>query len=139
MRDVEGSATRLDELAALGVKIAIDDFGSSGYAYRSDLRRLPLSCLKVDKASLAATEDEDYRSWLLEAILIVGRDLSLSVIAKGIESYEQVTTLQGMGCTMAQGSFMGSPAEASQVPGLFESTLPVAPSGGESPIRDPLS
>ena len=47
---------------------------------------MPLDFLKVDRSSLAASDDEDYRSWLLEAILIVGRDLSLTVIAKGIET-----------------------------------------------------
>ena len=76
----------------------IDDFGGSGYAYHSDLRRLPLDFLKVDRSSLAATDDEDYRSWLLEAILIVGRDLSLGVIATGIATSEQVDTLAAMGC-----------------------------------------
>ena len=71
---------------------------------------MPLDFLKVDRSSLAASEDEDYRSWLLEAILIVGRELSLTVIAKGIETHEQLTLLQAMGCTMAQGHFMGKPA-----------------------------
>jgi EAL domain-containing protein (putative c-di-GMP-specific phosphodiesterase class I) len=72
------------------VSIAIDDFGGSGYAYQSDLRLLPLDFLKVDRSSLASSEDEDYRTWLLEAILIVGRDLSLTVIATGIDSVEQL-------------------------------------------------
>ena len=58
------------EIKQLGVRIAIDDFGS-GYAYRADLQRMPIDFLKVDRSSLAAGEDEDYRSWLLEAILVV--------------------------------------------------------------------
>ena len=97
MSDVSAAVERLEEIKQLGVRIAIDDFGGSGYAYHSDLRRLPLDFLKVDRGSLAASEDEDYRTWLLEAILIVGRDLSLTVIAKGIESYEQMSALQGDG------------------------------------------
>src|SRR5271170_429482 len=106
MRDVSAAVERLQEIKQLGVRIAIDDFGGSGYAYHSDLRRLPLDFLKVDRSSLAASEDEDYRTWLLEAIMIVGRDLSLTVIAKGIESLEQMSALQTMGCTMAQGALM---------------------------------
>ena len=93
------------------MRIAIDDFGS-GYAYRSDLQRMPLDFLKVDRSSLAASDDEDYRSWLLEAILIFGRDLSLTVIAKGIETQEQLSRLKAMGCGMAQGYFMGEPTPA---------------------------
>ena len=126
MSDVTAAVARLEEIKRLGVRIAIDDFGGSGYAHHGDLRRLPIDLLKVDRSSLAASEDEDYRSWLLEAILIVGRDLSLTVVAKGIETYEQMTTLQTMGCTMAQGLFMGKPTPVEAVESLFEVDLPAA-------------
>jgi len=119
MRDLSGAAERLDAIKELGVCVAIDDFGGSGYAYHSDLRRLPLDALKVDRSSLAASDDEDYRSWLLEAILIVGRDLSLSVIATGIATSAQVDALESMGCTMAQGPFIGEPVPAEGVPRLL--------------------
>ena len=124
MRDVAAAVNRLEEIKQLGVRLAIDDFGGSGYAYHSDLRRLPLDFLKVDRSSLAASEDEDYRTWLLEAIMIVGRDLSLTVIAKGIESLEQMGALQTMGCMMAQGDMMGKPVPASAIESVFSMTLP---------------
>jgi diguanylate cyclase (GGDEF)-like protein len=133
MSDVTAAVARLEEIKRLGVRIAIDDFGGSGYAHHGDLRRLPIDFLKVDRSSLAASDDEDYRSWLLEAILIVGRDLSLTVVAKGIETYEQMTTLQTMGCTMAQGLFMGKPTPVEAVESLFEVDLPAASA------NDPLS
>lgn len=119
MRDVAATTERLKEIKQLGVRVAIDDFGS-GYAYRSDLQRMPVDFLKVDRSSLAASEDEDYRSWLLEAILLFGRELSLKVIAKGIETQEQLTALQTMGCTLAQGFFLGEPAPANAVQGLLD-------------------
>ncbi len=127
MLDATGAARRLNDLRQLGVRIAIDDFGS-GYAYRSDLQRMPIDFLKVDRSSLAASEDEDYRSWLLEAILVFGRDLSLTVIAKGVESQEQVWELKEMGCSMAQGYFMGQPAPAGAVEELLGISIPAAPS-----------
>jgi EAL domain-containing protein (putative c-di-GMP-specific phosphodiesterase class I) len=106
------------------VRIAINDFGS-GYANHSDLQRLPLDFLIVDKGSLAASDEEDYRNWLLQTILVLGRDLSLTVIAKGVESYEEMITLQSMGCTMAQGPFLGEPAPAEAVvERLLDSELP---------------
>jgi diguanylate cyclase (GGDEF)-like protein len=126
MRDVAAAAQRIEEIKRLGVCIAIEDFGGSGYARHSDLQRMPLDALKVDRSSLGASEDEDYRSWLLEAIVIFGRDLSLTVIATGIETYEQMTALQAMGCTMAQGSFMGEPTPADGVEGLFDAEFPAA-------------
>jgi diguanylate cyclase (GGDEF)-like protein len=118
MEDKTEAARRLEGLKGLGVKIAIDDFGS-GYAYRSDLQRMPIDFLKVDRGSLAASEDEDYRSWLLEAILVFGRDLSLTVIAKGVESQEQAAALQSMGCTMAQGFYLGEPVDSDGIEGLL--------------------
>jgi len=126
MSDVSAAVSRLEEIKRLGVRVAIDDFGGSGYAHHSDLRRLPIDFLKVDRSSLAASDDEDYRSWLLEAILIVGRDLSLTVIAKGIETYEQMTTLQSMGCGMAQGLFMGKPTAVDALASVFDVELPPA-------------
>jgi diguanylate cyclase (GGDEF)-like protein len=125
MRDVNAAVERLGEVKQLGVRVAIDDFGGSGYAYHSDLRRLPLDFLKVDRSSLAASEDEEYRTWLLEAILIVGRDLSLTVIAEGIDSYEQLSDLQGMGCTMAQGTLMGKAVPANALENVFSVSLPL--------------
>jgi diguanylate cyclase (GGDEF)-like protein len=143
MSDVTAAVERLAEIKRLGVRVAIDDFGGSGYAYHSDLRRLPLDFLEVDRSSLAASDDEDYRTWLLEAILIVGRDLSLTVVAKGIETYEQLTTLQGMGCTMAQGLFMGKPTPADALDSLFEVDIPtpraIAPDAPRAAAADPLS
>ncbi len=130
MEDKEAAAARLEALKALGVRIAIDDFGS-GYAYRADLQQMPIDFLKVDRSSLDAGEDEDYRSWLLEAILVFGRDLSLTVIAKGVESQDQVDALQSMGCTMAQGFFLGEPVAASGVGGLF--AVPAAADRGGGP------
>jgi len=114
MDDVPTAAQRLGEIRLLGVKVAIDDFGHA-YARRSDLERLPLDYLKVDPSNLATSEDEDYRHWLLEAILSLGRDLSLKVIAKGIESEEQMARLKVMGCGLAQGYFMGEPTPSSGV------------------------
>jgi diguanylate cyclase (GGDEF)-like protein len=135
MRDVPVAAERLREIKHLGVRIAIDDFGSA-YAYHSDLQRLPLDFLKVDRSSLAVSEDEAYRRWLLEAILIVGRDLSLAVIANGIESYEQMTALQAMGCMLAQGPFMGKPTPADAIVTVFDAPFPSPPATPAGPSAE---
>jgi diguanylate cyclase (GGDEF)-like protein len=134
MRDVSAAAVRVGELKQLGVRVAIDDFGS-GYAHHSDLQRLPLDFLNVDRSSLAASDDEDYRSWLLQAILVLGRDLSLTVIAKGVEGYEEMIMLQSMGCTMAQGPFLGEAAAAEAV---VERLLDAEVPGGIVADSDPF-
>jgi diguanylate cyclase (GGDEF)-like protein len=136
MRDLSAAAGRLGELKALGVSVAIDDFGGSGYAHHADLRQLGLDSLRVDRSSLAASEDESYRTWLLEAIMLVGRDLQLTVVATGIETHEQMTTLQSIGCTMAQGALLGKAVPVDGVGGLFDSELPVA-AGAAAGAVDP--
>ena len=120
------AADRLQELKQLGVAIAIDDFGASGYAYHEELRHLPLDFLRVDRGSLAASDDEEYRSWLLEAILLVGQEYGLTVIAKEVETYQQMMALKAMGCPMVQGFFMGKPTPADAVLGLLTTQIPVA-------------
>jgi diguanylate cyclase (GGDEF)-like protein len=132
LRDLAAAAERLREIKRLGVSIAIDDFGGSGYAHQADLQQLPLDSLRVDRRSLAASEDESYRDWLLEAILLVGRDLALTVVATGIETHEQMAALRTLGCTMAQGALLGAPAPADAVSSLFDVELP--PVGAVPPV-----
>jgi diguanylate cyclase (GGDEF)-like protein len=121
--DVDAAAVRLGEIAQLGVRVAIEDFGN-GYAHRSDLQRLPVSFLKVDRGAVAESDDEDYRSWLLEAIVLFARDLSLGVIATGVRSAEQLANLQRIGCTLIQGSLVGEPAPADAVEPVLGAELP---------------
>jgi len=123
--DLAGAAERLERIKQLGVRIVLDDFGTA-YAYHDELQRIPLDFLKVDRGSLHAPEDEEYRSWLFRAILSVGHELSLTVIAKGVETEEQLTKLRAMGCTMAQGFALGEPTLPHALGGLFESGLPAA-------------
>jgi len=124
IRDIAAATERLLEVKRLGVRIAIDDFGSGGYAHHTELRQMPIDSLRVDRSSLAASEDEAYRSWLLEAILVVGREHSLTVVATGIETHEQLSTLQAIGCPMAQGALLGQPTSADAIDGLFNAALP---------------
>ncbi len=109
MRDVAGASERLGEIKQLGVRVAIDDFGT-GYASLSNLQRMPVDVLKVDRSFVAALNDGGQSRELLEAILGVGQALSLRVVAEGIETQSQMTTLEEMGCEMAQGFLMGRPS-----------------------------
>jgi len=124
MRDISASAERIEELKQLGVRVAIGDFGGNGYAHHSELRGMSVDLLMVDRDCIAESDGEDYRSWLLEAILNVGRDLSIGVVAKGVESHEQLAALQQMGYTMAQGFLMGKPTPVTAVEELFGTEFP---------------
>lgn len=117
--DFTAAAERLEEIKRLGVRIALDDFGK-GYGQRSELHKLPLDVLKVNRLTLASSEDEEYCNWLLDAILALGRDLSLGVVVKGVETYEQMVALEGIGFAMAQGFFLGRPMPADAVESIFD-------------------
>jgi diguanylate cyclase (GGDEF)-like protein len=118
VRDVPAACERLREVKALGVRVAIDDFGT-GYASLSHLQRMPVDILKIDRSFVAALNDGGPSRELLAAILGVGQSLSLSVVAEGIEEHEQRTTLEEMGCEMAQGFLLGHPG----APGDIEALL----------------
>ena len=109
---------RLEEVKALGVQVAIDDFGT-GYASLSYLQRIPVDVLKVDKSFVAALGDGGQGRALLQAILGVGRALSLAVVAEGIAEPTQLSTLEEIGCELAQGFFMGRPCGAEAIENLL--------------------
>ncbi len=76
----------------------------------ADLQQMPIDFLKVDRSSLAASEDEDYRSWLLEAILVVRARSVADGRRQGRRDRRADRDAAPMGCTMAQGFFVGQPA-----------------------------
>jgi diguanylate cyclase (GGDEF)-like protein len=117
MRDVRAACEHLLEIRALGVRVAIDDFGT-GYASLSQLQRMPVDILKIDRSFVSALSDGGHGRGLLEAILGVGRSLSLTVVAEGIEEHEQLRMLEEMGCQLAQGFLLGRPSAADELEGL---------------------
>jgi diguanylate cyclase (GGDEF)-like protein len=117
MRDVGAACEHLQEIRTLGVRVAIDDFGT-GYASLSQLQRMPVDILKIDRSFVAALNGEGQGRELLEAIVGVGRSLSLTVVAEGIEEHSQLRTLEAMGCQMAQGFVLGHPGSAHDIEGL---------------------
>jgi diguanylate cyclase (GGDEF)-like protein len=118
MRNVCAAREHLQEIDALGVRVAIDDFGT-GYASLSQLQRIPVNILKIDRSFVAALNDGGQSRDLLEAILGVGKALSLSIVAEGIERHSQQATLEELGCEMAQGFLLGRPSSAQDIETLL--------------------
>ncbi len=118
MRDIQAACEHLEQIKDLGVRVALDDFGT-GYASLSQLQRMPADIIKVDRSFVAALEEGGQSRELLEAILGVGRSLSLKVVAEGIETEEQLAVLADLGCEMAQGFFLGRPTPAEVIDGLL--------------------
>ncbi|MCA0331107.1 MAG: EAL domain-containing protein [Actinobacteria bacterium] len=105
VRDLDHSTVELAKLRRLGVRVALDDFGT-GYSSLSYLPRLPLDGLKIDReltARVGSARDT------VPAVLRLGRDLGLAVVAEGIERPEQLALLRTAGCTLGQGHLMSMP------------------------------
>ncbi|WP_346033430.1 putative bifunctional diguanylate cyclase/phosphodiesterase [Erythrobacter westpacificensis] len=94
-----------------GIRISLDDFGT-GYSSLSQLRTLPFDRLKIDRSFVAdLTADGEGRS-LVEAIISLGKGLSLPVTAEGIETDEALAHLKSMGDLKGQGYLYGKPEDA---------------------------
>ena len=106
IEDVPSVATRLTELAELGVGISIDDFGT-GHSSLSRLQELPFSELKIDQHLV---QDGDEARLSLVAIVVgLVRDRGVRVVAEGIETLEQLHRVRDFGCDRAQGFFLSRP------------------------------
>ena len=103
-----GAESELDELRALDVRIALDDFGS-GYSSLEYLGRLPVDVLKIDRSLVDCVQDEPQRQEVLRAIGHIAEKLNLETIVEGVERDDQRITLLGLGFRQAQG-FLFSPA-----------------------------
>jgi diguanylate cyclase (GGDEF)-like protein len=109
MQNIEVSVLRLEALRALGVRIAIDDFGA-GYSSLGYIRRFPVDILKVDKSFIDRIDQGDEELALAAAIIDMARVLNLCPVAEGVERVEQFERLLELGCDLAQGFYFAKPA-----------------------------
>jgi EAL domain-containing protein (putative c-di-GMP-specific phosphodiesterase class I) len=118
MRDTAATAEALAALKSLGVRLAVDDFGT-GYSALSYLRRFPVDILKIDKSFVdgVATNHED--AVLAQTIVQLGRTLNLQTLAEGIESSDQSSQLEALGCTYGQGYLFARPTAPEEVEALL--------------------
>lgn len=115
----KSGAADLRELAEMGVRLAVDDFGT-GYAGFEYLRRLPVDTLKIHRSYIDGLGRDRIASAITCAVIAVGQALGLTVIAEGVETIEQRDRLVELGCPQGQG-WLWSPARpASEIETLFE-------------------
>ena len=104
MKNVDQNIKMLEELRTLGLNISIDDFGT-GYSSLAYLKRFPLNTLKIDRSFIKdITNNTDDRE-ITRAIISMGQNLNLKVLAEGVETQRQLDILRDSGCDYIQGYF----------------------------------
>ena len=114
MDDLDSAIRILGRLKALGVGIAIDDFGV-GASSLARLRRLPVAVVKIDKSLVDHVPDGHVASSLLDAVVDMVRALQLKTIIEGVERADQAKHLRASGYDLAQGYYYARPMEAAAI------------------------
>ncbi len=108
--DLPRAVALLERLRALGVRIAIDDYGT-GHSSLAYLHRLPADELKIDRAFIADLDSDPRRAAIVRSTIELARDLGLRVVAEGVETEAAWRMLATLGCDMAQGYLIARPAD----------------------------
>ncbi|HET8551654.1 MAG TPA: EAL domain-containing protein [Gammaproteobacteria bacterium] len=108
MRDAPAAVALLRRLRGMGVRIAIDDFGV-GYSSLSQLRRMPVDELKIDKSFVLNLKPNSEEAAIVRSAIELGHNMGLSVIAEGVETPESWELLKAYRCDMAQGYLISRP------------------------------
>ena len=105
----EEARDALAQLKLLGVRLSIDDFGT-GYSSLSHLQKFPVDCIKIDRSFLGGSSDtpENGHAVITRAIIALGHNLKLQVIAEGVETREQLTFLRDHDCDQMQGYYFSA-------------------------------
>ena len=119
MRDLDGVAQRMRELAGRGCRFAIDDFGS-GYCSYNYLKSLPLSFVKIDGSFISNLADDRVDQKIVAAIADVAAAADCETIAEHVNDYETLRMLERLNVAYAQGYYLGKPAAR-----LTAATLPL--------------
>jgi EAL domain-containing protein (putative c-di-GMP-specific phosphodiesterase class I) len=112
--DFDRAAEVLGDLATLGPKISMDDFGV-GAASLEALQRLPFGELKIDRLFIAAMKDDPKAYAIVSNVLQLGKDLRITVVAEGVENAATMAKLRDAGCLVAQGFGISRPVSAEEV------------------------
>ncbi len=112
----------MQDIQALGVQIAIDDFGV-GYSALSYLRSFPLNTLKIDQCFARGIDANPENAVIVKAIVELAHQLRLTVVAEGVETLPELTFLKGCGCDQIQGYLISCPLPDTEFAALLTSNV----------------
>jgi diguanylate cyclase (GGDEF)-like protein len=118
MRDFAKAMRILTSLKDMGIRIAIDNFGI-GYSSLSTIKQFPLDTIKIDRSFIRDITSDTEGKALTKAIIAMGRTLSLTVVAQGVETKEQADFLRQNACDEFQGFYLNKPVPPDQIAELI--------------------
>jgi EAL domain-containing protein (putative c-di-GMP-specific phosphodiesterase class I) len=118
MKNAEAISVILTAIKKLGVRLAVDDFGV-GYSSLANLKRFPIDILKVDRSFIREISEHQEDQAITEVIIAMGKTLTMTVVAEGVETQEQQTFLRDHGCDEMQGYHFSRPMLAADVAALL--------------------
>ncbi|MCZ8341073.1 MAG: EAL domain-containing protein [Burkholderiaceae bacterium] len=114
LSETENALRNLQSIAALGVRLSVDDFGT-GYATLKQLQKLPVHELKVDRSFVSGMDQNRGNQTIVRSTIELGKQLGLRVTAEGVETVEELRALATMGCHEIQGYYLAKPMPPAEV------------------------
>jgi EAL domain-containing protein (putative c-di-GMP-specific phosphodiesterase class I) len=111
MTHADDAVTMLRQLKDLGISVSIDDFGT-GYSSLAYLKRFAIDRLKIDQSFIKDLGSDQHGMEIVKAIITLGHNLDMRVIAEGVETNDQLAVLTSLGCDQCQGYLCGRPVAA---------------------------
>ncbi len=114
LSETENAMNNLRSIADLGVRLAVDDFGT-GYASLKQLQNLPVTELKIDRSFVSGMHQNRGNSTIVKSTIEMAGELGMRVVAEGVETVEELRVLAKMGCDEAQGYYLSKPLPGTEV------------------------
>lgn len=113
----DATACALERLRQKGIRISLDDFGT-GYASLTHLQRFPVDEIKIDRSFIEGLSVDSSNAAIVKAMINLGRNLGMDVVAEGVETTTQALLLRSWGCDVAQGFLYSRPMATDCIPGF---------------------
>ena len=137
MNDPTRAVTVLGRLRALGVRIAVDDYGT-GYSSLAYLKRLAIDELKIDKSFVLGMLDDDNDAVIVRSTIELGHNLGLQLVAEGVENHGTWDMLLPLGCDVVQGYHISRPLPRDPLLAWLDSWDPDIAGSTAEPVPLPL-
>jgi len=125
VKNTEETVEFMDKLLKKNIHLSIDDFGT-GYASLAQLKKFPISTIKIDKVFIDDITRSSQDANLVKAILSLSENLNLDTVAEGVETFEQVEVLASLGCDVIQGYVYSKPVSAKNLCALLSKKVTLA-------------